>query len=77
MPPRPKDFSRLNERVISFNIMLKEFAKEQHFVFVNIYKSFMSHEGPARQMYAIDGLHFSKQGNKKLWQIVSMVVAGH
>ena len=23
VPPRPKDFSRLNERVISFNIMLK------------------------------------------------------
>ena len=77
IPPRPNDYNKLNDRVTSFNTLLKKLAREKQYTFVNIYKTYMSHGGPTRALFAMDGLHFSKGGNKKLRQIVQMVAAGH
>ena len=38
IPPRPKDYHKIDDRVTSFNTLLKKLAREKKYTFVNIYK---------------------------------------
>lgn len=58
---------QINEDVIALNHFLKTMAKEEGFLYIDLYKTFSTAKGGLMEQYTLDGVHLNAEGYR-LWE---------